>query len=58
MFNEILENIWKTEYIICPEVIDLRSLSNIFNSDVSKHVSHYLLHKTWDKLFKKYVNFL
>lgn len=38
MFNGILENIWKTEYLICPEVIDLRSLSNIFNFDVSEHI--------------------
>lgn len=38
MFNEILENIWKTEYIMCPEVIDLRSMSNTFVFDVSKYI--------------------
>lgn len=38
MFNEILENTRKTEYIMCPEVIDLRSMSNIFIFDVSKYI--------------------
>lgn len=38
MFNEILENIRKTEYVMCPEVIGFRSMSNIFIFDVSKYI--------------------
>lgn len=54
MFNEMLENM-KTECIMCPEVIDLRSMSNVFIFDVSKYTSYvflHLKHEIWRKLIK------
>lgn len=40
---------------MCPEVIDLRSMSNVFIFDVSKYISYvflHLKHETWSKLIK------